>query len=841
MRVQYRPFLPVLFLLLSGGLAMAQDKPPAPPPGPLKSIEEKTAGLQKIDGFFPMYWDEAAGTLWLEISRLGQEVLYVSGLAAGVGSNDIGLDRGQLGATRLVVFERVGPRVLMVQPNTEYRAVNGSADEKRAVEESFARSVIWGFTVAAHTGGRVLVDATDFVMRDAHGVVARLRPATFRLERTRSALYLPRTKGFPKNTEMEATLTFTAEGPTAGAGGGLEKGALNAVTPSADAVTVRQHHSLVELPGPGFVPRRFDPRAGFGDFSYDDYSAPLGQPIVQRFIRRHRLQKKDPSAKVSEPVQPIVYYLDRAAPEPIRSALLEGLGWWNQAFEAAGYRNAFRAELMPEGADPMDVRYNVVQWVHRSTRGWSYGGGVEDPRTGEVIQGHVTLGSLRVRQDYLIAEGLIAPYTGGAEEVSPEAREMGLARIRQLAAHEAGHAIGFGHQYYDSSLGYISVMDYPHPRIELRPDGTLDLSKAYGVGIGEWDKVAVTWGYQDFPKGADEHAALEEILEQAWARDLRYLSNQDADYSPRVDQWANGVDVAAELDRMMKVRRAALVRFGENVVRRGVPLALLEEAFVPLYLHHRYQVEAVASALGGLHYHYALRGDGRTPWTHVAAAEQRAALDALLRTLSPAELTVPDHILKLLAPRPDGFSRHRELFPRNTGLPFDILTPATVAADMTIAFALRPDRAARLVNQKALDPALPGLDDVIDRLVAASLEAKAANPYEAEVARAVGRVLAERLMTLAANAPAPQVRAIATLKLQTLRGRSKTLASSRDTAAAAHYVLLAADISRFLDRPFEPAKPVAIPAPPPGAPIGDPDQWWFGANGSWWWGRGDEY
>jgi len=849
-----RPLLPFLFIALSPACpvtgaapgttvpAVAQDKPaqdkPAPPPGPLKSIEEKTAGFQKIDGFFPMYWDQAAGTLWLEIPRLDQEVLYVSGLSAGVGSNDIGLDRGQLGAERLVVFQRVGPKLLMVQPNTAFRA-SGSADEKRAVEESFARSVIWGFTAAAETGGRVLVDATDFLLRDAHGVIARLRPATFRLDRTRSAVYMPRTKGFPKNTEMEVTLTFTAEGSTAGAGGGIEKGSLGAVTPSSDAVTVRQHHSLVEPPGPGFVPRRFDPRAGFGDFSYDDYSAPLGQPLMQRFIRRHRLQKKDPSANASEAVQPIVYYLDRAAPEPIRSALLQGIGWWNQAFEAAGYRNAFRAELMPEGADPMDVRYNVVQWVHRSTRGWSYGGGVSDPRTGEIIQGHVTLGSLRIRQDYLIAEGLLAPYATGAEEVSPEAREMGLARIRQLAAHEVGHAIGFGHQYYNSSLGYISVMDYPHPRLELKADGTLDVSKAYGVGIGEWDKVAVTWGYQDFPKGADERAALEQILGQAWARDLKYLSNQDAEYSPRVDQWANGVDVAAELDRMMKVRRAALTRFGENVVRRGDPVALVEETLVPLYLHHRYQAEAVASALGGMSYHYALRGDGRTPWAPVAAAEQRAALEALLRTLAPSELTVPGHILKLLAPRPDGFERHRELFPRNTGLPFDILTPATVAADMTIAFVLRPDRGARLVNQKALDPALPGLAEVIDRLVAAAFEARPGSPYEAEIARVVRRVLAERLMTLAASAPSPQVRAIAALKLQGLRDRARTLGlSAREAGAAAHHRLLVADITRFLERPFEPAKPVAIPAAPPGAPIGDPDQWWLDASpaaGSAWW------
>ena len=820
--------LVVLSVVLANG-AVAQEREAKP--APIPTIAAKTAGMQKIDGFFPLYWDEAAGSLWLEIPRLGEEVLYVSGLSAGVGSNDIGLDRGQLGGTRLVRFERVGPRVLVVQPNTRFRAVNGTADEKRAVEESFGTSILWGFTVAAQGDGRVLVDATDFLLRDAHNVVARLRPASFRLERTRCAIYLPRTKGFPRNTEMEATLTFTAEGSTEGAGGGVERAALRAVVPSADAVTVRQHHSLVALPDAGFRPRRFDPRAGFFGISYKDYSAPLGQPVTQRFIARHRLQKKDPAAPVSEPVEPIVYYVDRGAPEPIRTAILEGVRWWNQAFEAAGYRDAFRVELMPEGADPMDVRYNVVQWVHRSTRGWSYGGGVTDPRTGEIIKGHVTLGSLRIRQDYLIAEGLLAPYESGAEPVSPEAREMGLARIRQLAAHEVGHAIGFGHQYYDSSLGSISVMDYPHPRVELTAAGTIDLSHAYPAGIGEWDKVAVSWGYQDFAPGVDERASLDAILHRAWERDLKYLSNQDADYNPRVDQWANGADVTAELDRMMKVRRAALAQFGERVVRQGEPVALAEEALVPLYLHHRYQVEAVASAIGGLSYHYALRGDGRTPWNAVSAAQQLAALDALIRTLRPSELTIPRHIVNLLAPRPDGFERHRELFPRNTGLPFDVLAPAMVAADLAVALVLQPDRAARLVNQQALDPALPGLGEVIDRLVKGVFAAAPADGYEAEVARVVQRVVAERLMTLAGRAPSPPVRAIATRALEGIARRSANLPD-------VHRRLLAADITRFLERPFEPARPIALPSPPPGAPIGEPDRWWLDASpaaGSWWW------
>lgn len=819
------------------------------------SIETKTAGMQKIEGFFPLYWDEAAGTLWLEIPRLGTEVLYVTGLAAGIGSNDIGLDRGQLGGTRVVRFERAGPKILVVQPNYRFRATSEDPDERRAVTDSFATSIIWGFTVAAETGERVLVDASDFLLRDAHNAAGRLRPAVFRLDRSRSAVYMPRTKGFPRNTEMEVILTLTAEGSTSGAGGGRDRGSLSSVAPSVDSVTVRQHHSLVALPDPGFTPRRFDPETGFGDFSYEDYSAPLGQPFTQQFIRRHRLEKKDPSAKVSDPVKPIVYYVDRGVPEPMRSAILEGAGWWNQAFEAAGYRNAFRAELMPEDADSMDVRYNVIQWVHRSTRGWSYGSGVTDPRTGEIIQGHVTLGSLRVRQDYLLAEGLLMPYSGG-DDSSGEVRNMAIARIRQLAAHEVGHAIGLGHNYYDSSRGYISVMDYPQPMVTLRPDGSVDVSRAYGEGIGEWDKVSIAWGYGHFPPGVDERAELKKILAEAWEKDLRYLSNQDADYNPRVDQWANGTDVASELNRMMDVRRVVLGRLGDNVIRPGRPNALVEEALVPMYLYHRYQVEATSSALGGLDYFYSRRGDGRQPWKPVPAAAQMSALEALLRTLSPAELAVPDRILKLLAPRPDGFDLNRELFPRTTGLPFDALTPAAVAADLTVSMVLRPERASRLVNQHALDPSLPGLLDVTNALVGAGFHAEPASAYEAEIARTVGRVVVDRLMMLAASAPMHQVRALAAAELNDLHerlraaldgefvsgkrvvsppSRLRRLADDREWAA--FFGLVADDIDRFLARPYEPYRPLASPSAPAGAPIGDAPYQWLPPRGlpSWWW------
>ena len=644
------------------------------------------------------------------------------------------------------------------------------------------------------------------------------------------------TLGFPKNTEMEAELTFVRQAGAAGPGGGRGAGGggrgggaffegVGSVAASAEAASIRVHHSIVELPDANYKTRGFDPRSGFGAMSFENYSAMPDQEMTQRFTRRHRLQKKDPKAAVSEPVKPIIYYLDPGAPEPIRSALLEGARWWNQAFEAAGYRDAFKVEILPEGVSPLDIRYNVINWVHRSTRGWSTGASVTDPRTGEIIKGVVTLGSLRIRQDYMIAEGLLSPYKDGSEKPK-ELMEWGLARIRQLSAHEVGHTLGIGHNYYDSEAGRISVMDYPHPLVTMKADGTLDYSKVYDVGIGSWDKVAITYGYADFPAGTDEEKALTSILEEGHKKDLWYLSNQDIEAHPRVDQWSNGTDATAELKRMMAIRKASLAKFGENAIKRGEPMSSIEEVLVPLYLHHRYQVEAAASSLGGIYFTYSMRGDGRQPVRPASAAEQRGALDALLATLKPSELALPRELLKKIPPRPSGYGGSREQFPRYTGQMFDTITPAVVAANLTVGYILDDARAARLVQQHALDPALPGLGDVIDQ-VTTSTFAAANDPYEEEIARAVQRVVVEHLMTLANGADMPQVRAIATQKLQ--QGQQRlTGTSTANGDASAHATLLAADIKRFLERPFAPATRTELPTPPPGAPIGDPGMDWLG-------------
>lgn len=707
MRSRLFPYLCFLFLYFIPLLSRAQKLP---------TIPEKTNGLTKYPGFVDFYWDENTGKIWLDITRLDTEMIYVTSLPAGLGSNDVGLDRGSLGQTRIVKFSKVGRKLMMVVPNYDYRAVTQDAAERRAVEQSFAQSVIWGFAIEAESAGHVLVDATDFILRDALKAAATIRESqqgSYVFDKNRSALYLPRTKNFPLNTEIEATITLVNSDGNTG-------NYVNSVTPSPDAVTLRMHHSFVQLPDNNYQPRVFDARSGYFGVSFFDYSTPISENIEKYYICRHRLNKKDPAAVISDPVKPIIYYLDNGTPEPIRSALLDGASWWNQAFEAAGYRNAFQVKVLPDTADPMDIRYNVINWVHRATRGWSYGASVTDPRTGEIIKGNVTLGSLRVRQDYLIAQGLLAPYETGVP-ADDKMLKMALARLRQLAAHEVGHTLGLMHNYVASVNNRASVMDYPHPLLQLAASGEIDLSNAYDQKIGEWDKLAITWGYQDYPAQTNIPASLDKLMRDANQKGLAFISDRDARAAgglhPQAHLWDNGTNAVTELRHIMQVRTKALSTFGEKNIRPGQPLAMLEDVLVPVYFLHRYQLEAACKVVGGMYYNYALRGDGQMITRPVSKEEQLKALNALLDCLLPKNLVVPEEIVKLIPPRPAGYNLTRELFKKRTGLAFDALAPAETVADNIFSFLMNAERLNRMVQYQVQNGGL-GVDEMLKAILA---------------------------------------------------------------------------------------------------------------------------
>ena len=810
-----------------------------------QTISTKTAGMKRIDGYLPLDWDAKAGKLYLEIPHFdadghSPDILYTHSLPYGTGSNDLGLDRGQISRGQLVRFERTGPKVLLVEPNQRFRSTSSDPNEVLAVRQSFPESILYGFKVEAEDpSGAVLVDATEFFLRDAHdviGTLTRTQQGTYKLDATRSTIALDATKAFPKNTEIESILTFITDGPARGE-------FVRDVTPDPHALTVREHQSFVELPGTGFTPRRFDPRAGYFPTSYRDYNAPVSETLDQQFIIRHRLVKRDPSCKTNcEPVAPIQYYVDSGAAEPIRSALLEGARWWDQAFQAAGWaKGTFKVDILPAGADPMDIRYNMIQWVHRYTRGWSYGAAVVDPRTGEIIKGNVTLGSLRSRQDYLIDQSLLSPYLDGKPlpPASDPMLAMVLQRTRQLAAHETGHTLGLAHNFAASSFPHkpeesVSVMDYPHPWITLDKNGVPNLSESYAINIGIWDKVAINYGYREFDAAGrpkEDPAALDAILEASQKTGLIFITDEDSrpfgSAHPHSHLWDNGTNPADELDRVLTVRSTALGRFGENAIEKGTPMAQLEDTLVPLYLFHRYQTEATIKEIGGLDYRYNLRGDNQPNPEIVSAAEQKKALAAVLKTLSPETLTLPESLLKILPPRPPGLERTRESFPSETGLTFDPIATAESAADLTLIVLLDPARASRLVQYHMRVPDAPSLRGLLEAVSKATAERpEGGHTISSEVERAVEFRALEAMLSLAVNpAASSQARAIARSHINDLLKQWSTAAPLTDTAEAIHRAALIDRINEFERDPakFVPAKPIDAP---PGMPIGDDEDFW---------------
>ncbi len=705
------------------------------------------------DGFYEFYFDKKENKIFLNIDRLDEDFLYVSALSQGLGSNDIGLDRGQLGGEALVSFKKYGNRILLVQQNTDYIAKTDNEAERISVEEAFTKSVLFGFDIVKESNGKYLIDATSFFMRDEHGVSSLLRSGgqgSYSLDKSKSALNLSKTKSFPKNVIFDVLLTF--KGQATG-------NQVRSVSPDSRLLTVGQQHSFVALPEPGFETRAFDPRSGSFFMEYMDYASAVDEPIVKQLIVKHRLKKKNPELDRSEAVEPIVYYLDPGTPEPVRSALMEGASWWNQAFESLGYIDAFQVKILPEGADLLDVRYNVIQWVHRSTRGWSYGASVKDPRTGEIIKGHVSLGSLRIRQDYLIAKSLL----GSDSQADQKAMELALARIRQLAAHEVGHTLGFAHNFAASSNNRSSVMDYPHPKVSIDANGKLDLSKAYEVGIGSWDKIATQYAYQDFAGDAAEQ--LKSILNRATEQGFRFISDSDArsmgGAHAYAHLWDNGNDMLSGMKEVFQVREFAIENFSDDIISEGMSYTSLEDAFVPIYFYHRYQLEALSKLVGGMDYSYSVKGGIEEKFSYLDPKVQRAALESILTSLSPEFLIIPDKVLSNFPPRAYGQPRSRESFKGFSGVGFDAIAAAETSADFSLKFLMHPERLNRIVAQSSADNGQLSLQELFDTLLNKTIFAQNATNRLAAIQNSVNFVVMDHIYYLAINTSSPEIKAYA--------------------------------------------------------------------------------
>ena len=784
------------------------------------NLSEFISDLDKKEGYLNFYWDDNKGKIYLEIKNLNQELIYINYLSAGVGSNDLGLDRGQIGGTRIIKFVKMGPKILMVQPNYKYRAISNNKEEIKSVEDAFAKSTLWGFQIVASDKNKYLIDISDFVIRDSHRISQRLtqrNQGSFKVDKNASSFDNLNSKNFPLNSELEAFLTFR----------GTAKGSwLRSVSPDFETFSVRTRHSFVKLPDGGYKPRKFDPRAGYGAMTFYDYANPIEEDLHVKYIRRHRLIKKYPNQEISEAVEPIIYYLDRGVPEPVKSALIEGASWWNEAFEAAGFKNAFQIKVLPEGADMLDVRYNVIQWVHRSTRGWSYGASVVDPRTGEIIKGHVSLGSLRVRQDYLIAEGLLRPYA--KENKNDFMKEMAIKRLRQLSAHEVGHTIGLSHNFISSARNRKSVMDYPHPLIEFT-NNKVDLSNAYDHGIGDWDKLAINWGYRQFD--SNEEDQLNKILQDGYKKDIYFISDQDSrplsSAHPRSHLWDNGFDAADELNRMLSIRRHILDNFLDNAIKLGEPMSSIEEVLVPMYLLHRYQIEAAAKVLGGLEYNYALKGDNQVITKMLTRNQQVKALNSLLNSIHPKNLSLPEKLIKLIPPRAFGYPRTRETFKSRTGLTFDYLAAAETATKLTLKMLFNPERASRLITLKARDKSnQPGLTYVMNEIINKTIlkEMTDNKDYlnlsnvEKEISKMVNHSVLNHLFMLANSKTTHQE--VNARTFSAIKNLKKTLETKDSEEYHYHYLL--DKIEKFLSGEINIQYPNEL-KPPDGSPIGSYD------------------
>ncbi|WP_394693618.1 zinc-dependent metalloprotease [Hyphobacterium sp.] len=805
-----------VMLIIVVAMASAEDAP--------ASYDETIAGLDLRDGFIPIYVDDGDGRILARLSADAAgdygRMIYTSRLTSGMGSNPIGIDRGLGGSSEILRFFRVNDRIFAEFENTRYRADGAGIDETNATRQSFARSVVWSTEIVAEQGGDVLIDLAGFLTRDPVGTISILSNADqgdYSIDEDRSAPLSDSTLVFPQNVEIDALITLAGDSP------GSE---VRAVTPSPQSITLTVHHSFVALPDDGYQVRIADERSAAINLEIFDMAAPLDQSVRRQLALRHRLQRVDPSVASGPVVEPIVYYVDRGTPDVIRDALIEGGSWWADAFAAAGFENAFRVEVLPEGAHPLDVRYNVIQWVHRQTRGWSYGGSVIDPRTGEIIKGHVLLGSQRVRQDRMIFEGLLGR-AGTGSGAADDPLELALDRVRQLSAHEIGHTIGLMHNFAASVTDRASVMDYPAPLVTVSPDGRLDTSAAYDTGIGEWDIASVRWLYAQYSDPAEEVEGQEQILREAREAGLLYISDRHARGNdsghPLANLWDNGANPTDALIEALAVRRVALERFGTGSLEQGVALSTIRDAFSPIYLYHRYQVEAAASALGGVIFAYENNPSGVGGLSPYEADEQRRALSVLVETLDPALLDIDEDILSLLIPSPytdyDPIAQ-REHFESDQYPAFSRPNAAAAAARITLAAVLSPARMARMADQSARDSRQHSPDEVLDALDRAVLRSSRGEADRLVALReAIQTEYVMQLLRLAAS-DTPTAASPARARLEDYAGQWNR--TSRD----AHSFWLARQIEAGLSR-LDAGEDLNVRDTdiPPGSPIGADTCW----------------
>ena len=784
----------VLLSLSAAALLVACGGSEEVPADAQASAEDAAEAVASTEGFIPLELTED-GKLIATLPAPGEDgtslrAIHAMSLTAGLGSNPLGLDRGLGERGRVIRFRVIGERVTAEAENTQFVALTDNDDERRAVEQSFGRSILWSKKAEEVTDEFVKVDISDLVLSDLMDLGEGL--GGFSMDKDRSMILGEALLGFPDNTEIDTEVTFSGSNP------GIE---VRRTAPFSKAVTLSVHHTLARLPDAGYAMKPADPRFGSFESVVYDFAAPLSEEVPRAFALRHRVAEDEP----------IVFYVDRGAPEPVRSALLEGARWWAEGFEAAGLPDAYRVEILPEGIHPADIRYNVIRWVHRQTRGWSYGGAVTDPRTGEMLKGNVILGSQRVRQDRMIFEGLAGTENTGSGDAD-DPIELSLARIRQLSAHEVGHALGFGHNFAASAAGRASVMDYPAPFIRAQ-NGSLDFSETYDVGLGEWDKLTVRWLY-----GEEDSSALAQE-----ARDEGLLFIEDSEgrgvgtTHPEAAVWDNGADPVSELANVIAVRSIGIENFGEDRVAEGQDVSRLQQVLVPIYLYHRYQVVSAAKSLGGARYAYGQVGDDPAAVEIVAADRQLTALELILRTLEPRFLSLPEDLLASLTPGAGAmpFATQREAFGSDTGAIFDLMSAAEASIDISLGAILDEARLERLHQFHARDEANPSVGLVLSTLTTRLLDADPQTSQEDALASLVEARLVNALIQAETNARSAAVKA----ELQSsLRGIAETLGSSRDAQAA----FLVGSIERHLEAPAEPRSQAGGDATiPPGSPIGE--------------------